>query len=109
MSKPTIATVKSLIRKNPDTLLIKAESSFDGMTDGVEYHRGAKFERARPSDMKCENNLGYSGVWIVGGSRNSITEFYEPGFRGFKVYNCCGSFTVAIPVTETLTPVLAAA
>jgi hypothetical protein len=44
-----------------------------------------------------ENNLGFSGVWLVGGSGNYFREYIDSdGYVGINVYNCCGEFTVAI-------------
>ena len=45
-----------------------------------------------------DNNLGIQGVWLVNGSRDSFREYDDGDFRGIHVYNCCGSFTVAVKV-----------
>lgn len=93
--KITLATFKSWIRKNPD-FLIKCDSTFDAMVDGISYDRWAVFKPARSAAFTCDNNLGYNGIWLVGGSRNTFTEYRKNGFVGIEVYNCCGSFVVAV-------------
>ena len=93
--KPTVATLKSFIRKNRENLLVKVRSEFDGMIDGQQWHKGAEFEPAKPSDKVFSNNLGISGVWLVS-SRNWVSQFEENGLHGFKVSNCCGSFEFAV-------------
>ena len=93
--KITLATFKSFIKKNRENLLVRVSSDFDGMQDCVVANRDAKFKPA----VACgnENNtLGISGVWLVGSSRDYFTEFEVPGYKGFRVSNCCGSFAVAI-------------
>lgn len=106
MKKPTLATLKSFIRKNEGKLFIKCESSFDGMTDCVEqlnnpqYRPATKYENRsvfkQPDEVSNQNTLGYNGVWLVGSSRDYIKQITEDGFTGFNVYNCCGSFSIAI-------------
>ncbi len=109
MKKPTLATLKSFIRKNEANLFIKCSSSFDGMTDCVQNNPNAayrpikKLERTGPfvrEHTSFDNTLGFNGIWLVGGSRDYIKVVCEEGFTGFEVYNCCGSFTVAIPEAE---------
>ena len=95
MSKPTMATVKSFIRKNQGKLYIRCKSSFDGMVDGVRFDNGAQFTPAQPG-THAEHSLGINGAWFVGRSRDYLTPINEAGFTGFHVYNCCGSFDLAI-------------
>lgn len=94
-SKITLATVKSFIRKN-EALFILCKSSFDGMTDGVETIRGARFEPAVKTTRFVENTLGIEGAWVVGGSRNYFRPFISDEFVGIEVFNCCGSFVLAV-------------
>jgi hypothetical protein len=96
MAKITKATFKAFIKKNRARLLIRCKSSFDGMTDGVEQVRNPHFEPIQPSDQIFENNLGIMGVWLVGQSRDYFSDLSEPGMTGIHVYNCCGSFDVAV-------------
>jgi len=94
----TKATLKAFIRKNAKNLYIRQESSFDGMTDGTEYHKGAQFNQVdeKTINMSNENTLGIKGVWLVGSSNNYFSAYEKDGFTGIHVYNCCGTFTVAI-------------
>ena len=94
--KPTVATLKSFIRKNRENLLVKCRADFDAMTDGLAWNKGAQFAPAVPADNTFRNNLGISGVWLVGRSRDYLTPFEGEGLKGFKVSNCCGSFEVAV-------------
>jgi hypothetical protein len=95
MSKITKATFKSFMKKNEGSVLIRRESAFDGMTDCVQADRGASFVKVSPADYPCANNFGVQGVWLVGGSGNSFSEYNDGVHKGIHVYNCCGSFTVA--------------
>lgn len=95
MTKITIATVKSFIDKNRNTLLINQTSDFDGMVDGVRRcHDG--FVPA--IEIKCSpsNDLGIRGVWLVGKSRDYCGTYEANGIKGFAVSNCCGSFIVGV-------------
>lgn len=93
--KITLATFKAWIRKNPG-FLIMHKSSFDGMIDGISYDSRAEFKAPSSAAFPCDNNLGYAGIWLVGGSRNSFDAYDKNGFVGIEVYNCCGSFVVAV-------------
>lgn len=104
MKKPTKATFKSFIRKNEGKLLIKCQSSFDGMTDCVEQNHSAAFRPIRKQEQNgpfisqtiSENTLGYNGIWLVGGGRDYFKEYSENGLIGYEVYNSCGNFYVAV-------------
>lgn len=96
MPKVTKATFKSFVRNNRADLHVKVRSSFDGMQDCVTANHGATFAPATPASHP-ENTLGIQGVWLVGSSRDYFEPFEAEGFRGFKVFNCCGSFVVAVP------------
>ena len=96
--KPTLATLKSFVRKNEGALLIKVGSSFNGMSDMVEqvedsYHPAEKTDW---SQGHTEHTLGYQGVWLVGSSRDWISPIDANGLKGFHVYNCCGSFDLVV-------------
>jgi hypothetical protein len=98
MSKITVATVKSFIRKHPDAL-IKVQSDFDGMTDCVcndpeaEWH---PLEKRDPEHAFEKTTLGYKGVWFVGHSRDWVRAYDDDGMTGFEVTNSCGCWIVAI-------------
>ena len=95
MSKITVATVKSFIKNNRAALLVNQTSSFDGMVDGV---RGCHDGFSAAVETKCSPNhdLGISGVWLVGQSRDYCGAYAKNGIKGFVVDNCCGSFIVGI-------------
>jgi hypothetical protein len=94
MSKPTLATLKSFIAKNRANLFIKQKSCFDGMCDGVVYDENASFKPARPSASHMKNTLSIDGAWVVG--RDLISMYEANGFKGYDVYNCTGSFVLAV-------------
>jgi hypothetical protein len=98
VKKATMATIKSFIRKNQGRLYIREKSSFDGMTDCCEYipERDRKFVPVAIPARHPSNDFGVGGAWFVGGSRDSIMPIDEPGWVGFHVYNCCGSFDLAV-------------
>ena len=98
MAKITKATFKAFIRKNEKNLLIKEKSRFDGMTDCVMPVANDGFTPISAATYPCDNNLGFAGVWLVHGSRDSFEEFHQDGLRGISVWNCCGSFTVAVRI-----------
>ena len=95
MKKITLATLKSFIRKNESSMMIKVCSSFDGMTDCVQPTYSAGFSPIQKADFYHEGNLGFEGVWIVRGSRDYITAYETAEFSGYEVSNCCGTFVLA--------------
>jgi len=96
--KITLATLKSFVRKNRENLYVLETSRFSGMSDMVEYHDTPQWHPAQDDTRNCclENSLGVLGVWCVRGSRDYFKHFENENFIGINVYNCCGSFTVAI-------------
>lgn len=97
--KPTIATLKSFIRKNRPNLLINVKSTFDGMTDCVQPRQDGFIPIKAHEYNQNENDtntLGIAGVWLVGGSRDWVEPFNSEDMIGYRVSNCCGSFVVAI-------------
>ena len=96
MSKITVATVKSFIRKNRTNLLVNQTSDFDGMVDCVRPC-DTGFLPANDAFNPCSNNLNIGGVWFVGGSRDYCSAYDNGGVKGFRVFNCCGSFIVGVP------------
>ena len=101
--KPTLATLKSFVRKNADNLLLRVVSSFDGMTDSVEGNPNGKFNPIQQyangvfaSKEINSNTLGIRGVWLVGSSRDYISTYSQDGLIGYEVYNSCGKFILAI-------------
>jgi len=90
--KPTLATLKSFIKKNADNLYIKKQSRFDGMQDCVVECEKPLYTKIEKTERHIKNTLGIRGVWVIegGSGRNLITEIKN----GFEVYNCCGSFAL---------------
>jgi len=95
--KATMATIKSFIRKNQGNLYVRYIGSFDGMTDSVEHIPASdrSFQPVQPGTHPS-HDLGIHGAWFVGSSRDYIMPIAENGFVGFHVYNCCGSFDLAV-------------
>lgn len=93
--KITLATVKSFVKKNADQLYIDVRRKFDGMIDG-ERTIDDGFSKAAISDLSNEHTLGVSGAWFVGSSRDYFNAYDDENYTGIKVYNCCGSFILAI-------------
>lgn len=101
MSKITMATVKSFVKKNKENIFISVGSRFDGMCDSVMPCEDKGFTKAISDGYKIEDawyrrTLGIQGAWFVGESRDSLTPFEKDGFKGFEVYNSCGSFSIAV-------------
>lgn len=98
MSKPTLATIKRFIKANRTSLHISCRSNFNGMTDSVEACSDRGFSPAvEPENGGHSNQLGIRGAWFVFGSRDYFEAYSDGQFVGFKVYNCCGSFILAVP------------
>ena len=93
--KVTLATFKSFVRHNLLDLQVNVKREFDGMTDGCES-RHAGFVPAEAAERIWTNNLGISGIWLVGGSRDRFRTYYQDGYTGIEVYNSCGHFIVAV-------------
>lgn len=95
--KITLATLKRFVRANRERLLIRVTSSFDGMTDGVERVRGAKFapieSRGSPNNR---DTLGIAGLWLVGSSRDRFSHYEDSSYTGIRCYNSCGAWAVAV-------------
>jgi len=97
MPKITRATFKSFLNKNKENLFIKNKSSFDGMVDCVMPIKG-DFKKLTPKDFDIsqENTLGYREIWLVGHGDDYFTAYEDDIYKGYEVYNCCGSFILAI-------------
>lgn len=79
-----MATLKSFIKKSP-VLFVEEKSSFNGMTDCVEYNFKSKMIQVSKEDA-----IGINGVWCVGSSRDYLTFIENDNFYGIEVYNSCG-------------------
>lgn len=101
MAKITKATFKAFLRKNAGKVLIRVDGAFDGMTDCRQETGQKEFVPIQNAVYPHEENLGYAGVWLVGGSRNSFSHYEKDGLVGIEVWNCCRDFVVAVPKTAT--------
>ena len=99
-NNPTMATVKSFIKKNQGKLYIKNLSDFDGMVDCVMpcNDKGFRLAQAPEVGRNHENCLGIRGAWFVLGGGDRVYEFSDGQFEGYEIYNCCGNFFLAVEV-----------
>ena len=100
MSKITLSTVKSFIKKNRNDLMIKVKTKFDGMTDGCEPQKNEWVEATQTTEF-MEHTLGVEGAWFTTSSRNFFTPYESTvkdnwDMEGYEISNCCGSFVLAI-------------
>lgn len=95
--KITKATIKSFIKKNASNLYSLNISSFDGMFDGLVFNKNKEFRKVTfQKDINEEHTFGIEDAWFVGMSRDYFTDFENDSFVGYKVFNSCGSFYLAI-------------
>ena len=99
-NNPTMATVKSFIKKNQGKLYIKNLSDFDGMVDCVMPcdDKGFRLAQAPEVGRNHENCLNIRGAWFVLGGGDRVYEFSDGQFEGYEIYNCCGNFFLAVEV-----------
>lgn len=95
--KITRATIKRFVAREAanGNLYVKVLSDFDGMVDCVMPVNGG-FKQATASDHSFDHTLGHRGIWLVGSGRDSFEPYADENFIGYKVYNCTGSFIVAM-------------
>lgn len=94
--KITLATLKTFFNKNSNNIFIKELSRFDGMVDCVMPTKD-EFSQVKRSENINDRDLGFSGCWLVGSSRDSISIYEDDIYTGFQVYNSCGSWIAATP------------
>ena len=94
--KITLATLKTFFNKHSDNMYIKELSRFDGMVDCVMLTKD-EFSQVKRSENISDNDLGFSGCWLVRSSRDSISLYEDDIYTGFQVYNACGSWIAATP------------
>ena len=98
MKKITRTTIKSFIKKNFDDLYISTRTRFNGMIDCVDacadqsFHKVERDERERIHDT----SLGIKNAYFVGSSRDYFQPYDLDGFKGYEIYNCVGSFILAV-------------
>ena len=95
MSKPTISSLKSLIKKNKGNLFIHVKTAFDGMYDCCMPTGQSGFQKANETEKFLSNTLGIEGVWVVRGG-DYVTAYDDGAFTGYEVYNCCGTFILGV-------------
>jgi hypothetical protein len=95
MTKITLATLKSFIRKNKNNLYVQVVSDFKSMVDMVTPVKD-DFRLATQNEKQNEHTLGISGLWLVGQSRDYITAYEDENFKGYEIYNSCGSSILAV-------------
>lgn len=83
--KITLATLKSFIKKS-NKLFLQTKSSFNGMTDGVEFLKNPALV-----EIDKENAIGVNGAWLVGSSRDLFSFVENETHFGIEIYNCCGT------------------
>ncbi len=93
--KITLTTFKKFVRENQDNLYIKVKYSFNGMVDGIEENKGAKFEPVKKDNRNIENTCGILGCWLVLGSRDYFTAYNDGVYEGIAVSNCCDYFIIS--------------
>ena len=93
----TLATIKAFVRRNRDRMQVEFLSDFDGMVDAVTHLPRRGFRPAKNAERPTDYNMGIEGAWFVLQSRDYFTAYESEEFTGFHVYNCCGSFNLAIP------------
>lgn len=93
--KITLATLKSFAKRNSGKLFAKECSSFDGMTDCVEYNRGSRFVETK-IDKPGYYRTGINGIYTVGSSRDYLNLYEDSEYIGIEVYNCCGRSILAV-------------
>lgn len=93
--KITLATIKSFIRSNRDKLYICTKSSFDGMVDCVVPVQNKEFIPVQ-TDTNEEYTLGIKGAWFVRRSKDYFSPYDDGVYRGYEIYNCCGTFILAV-------------
>ena len=98
MKKITRSTIKSFVVRElkNDNLYVSVKSSFDGMTDCVQRVED-NFAKAQSANYGTpDNTLGVQGIWLVGSSRDYFQPYSDDSYVGYKVFNACGSFLVAM-------------
>jgi hypothetical protein len=96
MSKITLATFKSFIRKNKN-IHIMTHRQFDGMVDGCVDNLTKTFNPIVLNERHAQHTLNIAGLWLVLGGGDRFYPYLDDSFKGITVTNCCGSYTIAIP------------
>lgn len=96
--KITLTTIKSFIKREikNDNLYIKQLSDFDGMVDGVRDVKDDFTKVKYKVEDADRNSLGIPGAWFVKQSSDSFRTYSDDNYIGYEIYNCCGSFILAM-------------
>ena len=95
----TRATIKSFIAREfkANNLYIQNKTNFDGMVDCVMPSQNQAWSKAvMTNDAMYKHNLGVSGAWFVGQSKDYFMPYSDDNYIGYEVHNSCGSFLLAI-------------
>lgn len=90
-------TLKAFLRKNRTAIQIRHDSHFDSMVDGTVSAQSPQFQSVEVTDLNDPHTMGVSGAWFVGGGNDYINSYESETLTGYSVYNCCGSFVLAMP------------
>ncbi len=83
--------------KNASNLYSLNEASFDGMIDGLQWNKSNEFRKVVfKTNINQEHTFGIEDAWFVGRSRDYFLSFENDSFVGYRVFNSCGSFYLAI-------------
>ena len=98
MKKITRTTIKSFIKKNFDDLYISTRSRFNGMIDCVDACEDQSFRKVERDNRERfhDNSLGIKDAYFIGHSRDYFQPHNLDGFKGYEIYNCVGSFILAV-------------
>lgn len=98
LKKITRATIKRFVARQAaaGNLYVNVLSDFDGMVDCVMPLDGGFRKAVGNAGQAPDHTLGFSGIWLVGQSRDGFERYADQDFIGYKVYNSCGSFIVAM-------------
>ena len=93
--KPTMATVKSFIKKSfaKGNLYIMERSNFDARIDCIVEVKDQKYTKVVSLDFDKKHTLGIVGAWFVP-LRNYFTIIENDDWRGYNIYNCCANFNL---------------
>ncbi len=93
----TLATIKAFIRREAKNgnLYARSLSSFDGSVDCV-MPTETEWKKVESVDFEKKYTFGIPSAWFVGSSRDYFDPFEDAEYIGYKVFNACGSFIIAM-------------
>ena len=66
----------------------------------MRYASRGRLFLAQKDENNASHTLGVNGAWFVGDSRDYFTAYDDGQFSGYEVYNCCGSFVLAVKTPD---------